>query len=102
VTASGKLIRDRIPLLIRDKGDNPAIRVASLDEYESLLRAKLREEVDEFLESGERGELVDIMEVVYALAAALGYSRAQLEKDRHAKAVTAGGFSSRTVWMGNY
>jgi predicted house-cleaning noncanonical NTP pyrophosphatase (MazG superfamily) len=102
MTAHEKLVRDKIPLIIRDKGDNPAIRVAGLDEYALLLRDKLREEVGEFLETDERGELVDILEVVYALAATLGYSPVQMEQDRRTKLATAGGFEHRIVWSGNY
>lgn len=100
--AAGKLVRDRIPELIRADGLAPVIRTADPAEYASRLRDKLGEEVAEFLASdGDPVELADILEVVYALAASTGTSRAELEALRAAKAERNGAFSERLVWHGN-
>jgi predicted house-cleaning noncanonical NTP pyrophosphatase (MazG superfamily) len=100
--ASGKLVRDRIPEIIRKSGMRPVVDVADADDYRRLLRAKLREEVDEFLtSSNDSGELADILEVVFALAEDIGVGRANLEKIRVAKAEERGGFANRIVWYGN-
>ncbi|MBI1759042.1 MAG: nucleoside triphosphate pyrophosphohydrolase [Actinobacteria bacterium] len=96
-----KLVRDKIPQIIRDTGVEPVTRVADAGEYRSLLRAKLVEEVDEFLAADDPGELADVLEVLLALASDLGVDRDQLEKLRAAKAFERGGFGDRIVWAGN-
>ncbi|MET9079992.1 nucleoside triphosphate pyrophosphohydrolase [Streptomyces sp. NPDC004232] len=71
----GKLVRDRIPQIIREDGAEPVTYTAGREEYRSRLRDKLGEEVAEFLESDEDSapeELADVLEVVRALAADLG------------------------------
>ena len=94
-----KLVRDKIPQIIRDGGDEPLVRVADVAEYRGLLRDKLAEEVEEFLESDDDpDELADVLEVLVALAAHLGLD---LEKLRAAKALERGGFTDRIVWSGN-
>lgn len=98
----GKLVRDRIPELIRSDGLEPIVHVASAEEYATRLRDKLREEVDEFLDSNDDlTELADVLEVVYALAAHVGASREDLEALRMAKSAECGAFADRLVWSGN-
>jgi len=100
----GKLVRDRIPQIIRGDGAEPVTYTAGPEEYRGRLRDKLGEEVAEFLASDERSapeELADVLEVVRALAADLGLDADQLEKIREAKASERGGFADRTVWTGN-
>jgi predicted house-cleaning noncanonical NTP pyrophosphatase (MazG superfamily) len=98
----GKLVRDKIPEIIRANGEMPSTRVAERAEYRRLLVAKLSEEVLEFIASdGDPGELADIMEVVLALADGLGIGQQELEKLRAEKAAERGGFSQRIVWSGN-
>lgn len=99
--SDGKLVRDKIPQIIRDAGAEPVTRVAEAGEYRGLLRAKLVEEVEEFLASDDPNELADILEVVLALAGDLGVDRDHLEKLRTAKAFERGGFADRIVWSGN-
>ncbi len=96
-----KLVRDKIPQIIRANGEDPMVRVADEAEFLGLLRAKLLEEVDEFLASDDPAELADVLEVLLALAAELGVDQGQLEKLRAAKACERGGFTSRLVWSGN-
>ncbi|MFJ4338577.1 nucleoside triphosphate pyrophosphohydrolase [Streptomyces sp. NPDC088915] len=101
---AGKLVRDRIPQIIRDEGAEPVTYVAGPREYRARLREKLREEVAELLDADEEsapGELADVAEVLLALAADLGLSSEQLEAIRLAKAGERGGFAGRIVWMGN-
>lgn len=89
----GKLVRDRIPELFGGHSrtlDEPGFRAA--------LRAKLQEEVAEYLESGEALELADVLEVVYALAELDGVSAAGLEEMRARKARERGGFGKRLWW----
>jgi predicted house-cleaning noncanonical NTP pyrophosphatase (MazG superfamily) len=98
----GKLVRDKIPQIIRSKGQEPIIHTADAEEYYSRLRDKLREEVEEYLASdNDREELADILEVLYALASQAGTDQHELEKLRAAKAEKRGGFADRIIWFHN-
>jgi predicted house-cleaning noncanonical NTP pyrophosphatase (MazG superfamily) len=102
LVSQGKLVRDKIPQIIRAKGLEPVVYVADADEYAARLRDKLTEEVREFLDSdGDPWELADVLEVVYALAQLGGTDPEQLEKLRAAKADERGGFADRVIWSGN-
>jgi predicted house-cleaning noncanonical NTP pyrophosphatase (MazG superfamily) len=91
-----------IPEIIRSKGLEPVIYTASTEEYATRLRDKLREEVEEFIASGnDPEELADILEVLYALAEQAGTDLRQVEKLRAAKAEERGGFDDRIIWSGN-
>src|SRR6266516_3854464 len=98
----GKLVRDKIPQIIRSRGQEPVIYTADIEEYSIRLRDKLREEVEEYLASDDdREELADILEVLYALARQGGTNQEQLEKLRAAKAEERGGFADRIIWFCN-
>src|SRR5690349_17637751 len=99
-----KLVRDRMPEIIRAKGEVPIVYQAEPDEYRRRLRDKLVEEVGEFLDEGEGEreaaleELADVLEVVHALAVELGSSAEEVERIRSAKAAERGAFAERVVW----
>ena len=90
-----KLVRDYIPAIIAKRGEHPVTRTLGVDEYKHELCRKLQEEVDEFGPTGRTEELVDILEVVYALASVAGVSQSQLELIRQQKLAERGGFSQR-------
>jgi len=99
-----KLVRDRIPEICRENGQEPVTHIADSAEYRRRLRQKLTEEVGEFLQADDRTapeELADVLEVVYTLALGLGVSASELEELRRAKAMERGGFSRGIVWEGN-
>jgi predicted house-cleaning noncanonical NTP pyrophosphatase (MazG superfamily) len=103
MSAGGKLVRDRIPEIIRASGAEPITYRAESAEYRRRLHDKLLEEVDEFLTADEATaveELADILEVVYALAADLGTTKDHLERTRAAKAAERGAFTGRVIWTG--
>ncbi|MFE7132429.1 hypothetical protein ACFVIM_16380 [Streptomyces sp. NPDC057638] len=100
----GKLVRDRIPQIIRENGSDPVTYIAGPEEYRNRLRDKLGEEIAEFLAADDAKapeELADVLEVVHAIAADLGIDTHQLEKIREDKANKRGGFAGRIVWTGN-
>ena len=97
MTRYDKLVRDRIPDIIRAKGETAVVRLASEQEYATKLKEKLSEEVTEYLESGSPEELADIMEVVHALATLTGHGPADVERLRAEKADARGGFSKRII-----
>ncbi|NKB66393.1 MAG: phosphoribosyl-ATP pyrophosphohydrolase [Candidatus Latescibacteria bacterium] len=90
-----KLVRDRIPEIIDENGLEAITRILDPTEYKRALKEKLGEETDEFLAHDEPGELADILEVVYALAATAGIDQGRLEAMRRQKHRDRGGFQSR-------
>ncbi|MGM5484416.1 MAG: nucleoside triphosphate pyrophosphohydrolase [Nanobdellota archaeon] len=93
-----KLVRDNIPEIIKNEGKVPKTHKAPDDEYKHKLKAKLKEEVDEFLEEPKGEELADILEVVYALRDF--YQIKDLEKLRKEKAEERGSFREKIVLDG--
>ena len=90
----GKLVRDRIPQIILESGRMPVTHRLGREEYLAELRAKLTEEVEEFLASGEAEELADIREVVDALSDLL-YSREKVARLQERKRERNGAFRER-------
>lgn len=93
-----KLVRDRIPAILRAKGISASFRRTSSNaEYVSMLEAKLREEVGEWFASRAIEELADIIEVVAALSTEMGTPEATLMEIRAQKTATRGAFWARHV-----
>ena len=92
-----KLVRDKIPDIMRAKKVEPTTHIASDEEYIRKLREKLGEEVAEYLESGTAEELADVLEVVYALAELAGTIPEELEALRARKAAERGAFRERII-----
>ena len=90
-----KLVRDRIPEIIRAQGETPCIRILTPEEFRQHLEIKLDEEVAEFHEDCNLEELADILEVVYGLCEANGYTQEELFAVCEKKHRERGGFSER-------
>ena len=95
MTVYNKLVRDKIPEMIRSQGETPRIRILEQEEYTACLEAKLDEEVSEYHKERNLEELADILEVVYALAEDLGHTRQELEAAYERKHEARGGFRDR-------
>ncbi len=66
-----KLVRDNIPIIIKNNGEMPIIRVLNESEYKKELEKKLYEEYKEIIDAGGDNrieELADMLEVIKALA----------------------------------
>lgn len=87
-----KLVRDRIPEIIREGGNSCTVRVLSGGEYLQRVDAKLDEELAEYHKDQNVEELADLLEVIYAAARARGCSPQELERLRVEKAQRRGGF----------
>lgn len=93
-----KLVRDKIPQIIRDKNAVPIMHIADDLEYWEKLKAKLQEEVSEFLEDTNIDEeLADVLEVIYAILAFKGISFEALEQIRLKKKEERGGFKNKVI-----
>ena len=90
-----KLVRDKIPEIIENAGKTSHTRILDNNEYITELDRKLDEECAEFHKDKNVEELADIMEVVYALARAVGSSPDELESVRKDKADKRGGFEKK-------
>lgn len=90
-----KLVRNNIPQIIEAAGKQAVTRVLSDEEYLAELDRKLTEECAEYQADKNVEELADVLEVLYAIAAARGYSVQELERMRAAKAEKRGGFADR-------
>lgn len=92
-----KLVRDKIPEIIENNGGKAEIRILSDEEYRRFLEAKLDEEVGEYHRDQTPEELADILEVVYALAAAQGVSKSELLEIYQKKHDARGGFEKKIL-----
>ena len=90
-----KLVRDKIPEIIRNSGYEPVTRVLDDGEYVAELQKKLDEEVAEYHESKSLEELADILEVVYALCEAQGKNVSELMDVYEKKHEERGGFKEK-------
>ena len=95
MTEFHKLVRDKIPDMIRKQGETAHIRILEDTEYRQALENKLDEEAAEFHESKKLEELADILEVIYALAESQGASVQELLNVYEKKHNKRGGFSKK-------
>lgn len=94
-----KLVRDKVPEIMRADGEEPKTRTLSEDEYRKLVRLKLLEEAGETRVAASRDELVkelgDVMEVLEAIAVAEGVSWQDVLDLKSKRRVERGGFGGR-------
>jgi predicted house-cleaning noncanonical NTP pyrophosphatase (MazG superfamily) len=91
-----KLIRDKVPEIMKADGKNSQIHIAGDEEFKRLLISKLIEEAMEYKLKPSAEELGDILEVVHALAQQHG-GFDKVEEVRKKKTSERGNFSKRIV-----
>lgn len=98
----GKLVRDRIPDLIRADGRTPRVRTLDADDFRTALFAKLREEINELLAADGRSavleESADVLEVLTAVASEHDIALDSILEAARAKRAQRGGFDMR-LWL---
>lgn len=99
--AMGKLVRDRIPEIIKADGKKPIIEILSSEDYLKELDKKLSEEVAEYQADKTIEEMADVLEVLFAICEARGYSVEELLQVRDNKREKRGEFKDRIYWIGN-
>jgi predicted house-cleaning noncanonical NTP pyrophosphatase (MazG superfamily)/uncharacterized cupin superfamily protein len=89
---SSKVIRDRIPEIIRLSGRKCVVNELSDFSFLPELEKKLKEELKEYLESKKLEELADLLEIIYRIAELRGSSKDGLDALRLRKKEENGGF----------
>jgi predicted house-cleaning noncanonical NTP pyrophosphatase (MazG superfamily) len=92
-----KLVRDKIPAILVEKGKVHTCHVAEAPEFSQKLKEKLAEEVKEYLDDPCLEELADIQEVIYALVYHNGWSLPMLDERRVYKHAVRGGFERQYI-----
>ena len=92
-----KLIRDKIPEIIKNSGKTPIIEKVKGEELLKLLNSKLIEELEEYNSSGEIEELADLVEVVQAILKYKGISLDKFESIKEDKKLKRGAFENGLV-----
>ena len=92
-----KLVRDKIPEIIEASGKICETEILSDEEYLQMLDKKLDEEFAEYHKDQNIEELADLLEVLYAMAKAKGYSIEELDHVRVEKQKARGGFDKKIL-----
>ena len=92
VRTVNKLVRDKIPGIIGEKGEFPNFRLLDEKEFLEALNDKLAEEVAEYMESRNLEELADVFQVICSISEIIGGGQRELEYVRDEKAVEKGRF----------
>ncbi len=93
-----KLVRDKIPEIIKGNGENPIIRTLNDNEYKKELEKKLNEEYEEVLNATGKDrleELADMVEVIKYLAKIENSSLSEIIKLSEAKSMKRGAFDKK-------
>ena len=97
-TYYNKLVRDRIPEIIRDHGAHCTTTTLDQAQYQQALRAKLCEEAQEVLSAEDSTlltELADVFEVLDALLIAYSIDPADVRAQQAQRHAQRGGFTQR-------
>jgi len=92
-----KLVRDKIPNIIKKDGVKCNIHVADDKEYRLKLSEKLREEVEEFIEKPSAEEIADVLEVVETIARLNGIGLEEIKEQKIMKKNLRGGFGKKII-----
>mgnify|MGYP003529513290 FL=1 len=90
-----KLVRDKIPEMIKADGGVPITRVLNNDDYLKELINKLQFECDKLENGGDVGDLADIQEIVMAISERMDIAPGKLAEVMAKKAVECGAFKKR-------
>jgi predicted house-cleaning noncanonical NTP pyrophosphatase (MazG superfamily) len=91
-----KLVRDKIPGIILEKGEMPNFRIMEDDEFLEALGNKLMEEVEEYRASKSLEELADILQVICSISEILGGGFKEIEYLMDEKAAERGRYNMQT------
>lgn len=97
-----KLVRDKIPEIIKQKGlpgqgEELKMHIANEAEYREKLREKLREEVEEWIKEESAEEMADVFEVITAILENQNWTIEQIVAIQKEKREARGGFKNRII-----
>jgi predicted house-cleaning noncanonical NTP pyrophosphatase (MazG superfamily) len=92
-----KLVRDKIPELIQAEGNTCEYHVASPEEYQTKLYAKLLEELNEFIETPNVEEAADMWEVFSTICMLHKLDFAEVARVAFLKSQKRGAFNNRII-----
>lgn len=95
-----KLVRDYFPDLMKEKGREAEFEKLDSSQYTKKLLEKFNEEVEKFRKAGTDrllSEIVDLLEVIYAIAEHRGITESEVEFMRQLKKNRSGGFRKRIM-----
>ena len=94
-----KLVRDRIPEIIRVSGRTPVTKQLKGKQLESQLFEKLTEEHAELLANTSMEEILDMIELLLSIAKGMGYTEEETLDFLHRKRDTHGSFDTGTFLL---
>lgn len=93
-----KLVRDRIPEIIKLSGKQYTIEYCNSDsELKRRLVEKLNEEGEEFLENYDNEELADLLQIIYSLIEISGCKLEDIEEIMDKKQAVRGSFTKGII-----
>ena len=90
-----KLVRDKIPEIIEKDGREAVYHVLQEVDFIAELDKKLNEEVKEYQKDKSLEEIADILEVLYAICKARGYTVEELDAKCKEKSEERGAFDKK-------
>lgn len=92
-----KLVRDKIPEIMKKKGLNPKTHIANENEIKARLFEKIKEEIAEFEKNPSIEEMADIHEVLDAICKHFNLDQKIIAKKREEKRISRGGFIKKII-----
>jgi predicted house-cleaning noncanonical NTP pyrophosphatase (MazG superfamily) len=92
-----KLVRDKIPQIIKQADKKAFFSVVTTEEFKTLLLDKLIEELAEFKDTPNEEEFADILEVIDGLSVAFNLDMEKVLTIKAEKFKECGGFNERIV-----
>ena len=92
-----KLVRDKIPEIVKEDGKTPITHIANDEEFWNKLKEKLNEETQEFFGAISEEELADVFEVLEKICMFKGMNKKEIAWERKFKAKERGVFNKRII-----
>lgn len=92
-----KLVRDKIPTIIKENSDKCRFHVAAQEEFEEKLYEKLQEELVEFIGKPSAEEIADMLEVIETIAKLHNIGLDEIRTQKIRKRKDRGGFNERII-----
>lgn len=92
-----KLVRDKIPDILKEKKINCSYHKATNDEYLNKLYEKLIEELNEFKDIPSVNEFADMMEVMESIGRLFKFDLEEIKLAKKIKKMQRGGFDKKII-----